>query len=537
MKDIIKWYDGDLTLRLMLGMRYCERILSHELDMRPHFAYTRHREKGEGFAHGCPGTLMQHAVGRGMDLMYNFEKHTGTKISPRIESAYVKHFWEHLDEEFGMCLEFVNENDPWRIELHNVRETVEALNLLIELRDDGMAYETIEKILTGIPKIVSDDGRRFEPAKAVENGVIDKFTGSIGAPQPMTAGRLTGPLTQYYKLTGDKRALEIAHNFALGTLDCFTDDGEMLESAGTHIHSVTSALSGAAEYAALTDDSEMLSKMERLYENPLGLPVIMTDFGWIKEQIRIPGQVQGEVNQIGDMVSFCIALGKYFSDTKWFSRAETFMRGGVLPSQVLNSDFIKADEKPASDHTRDIPTRILGGYGFPMPASHLENEGSPINTLDITQGANQSICRVIENIVTVDKGILSINMLFSCDNRYAKIISSLPNTGEISILPKKAGPVRVRIPENIVPQTLTLRIDGTDMDYNIDNGWMCFVAESYDMITVTWNPQTTVYHSNYIDTDYTVKKFGEQTVSVTPIDGIYPMYDETDFINSEEKQQ
>ena len=41
MKDIIKWYDGDLTLRLMLGMRYCERILSRELDMRPHFAYTR----------------------------------------------------------------------------------------------------------------------------------------------------------------------------------------------------------------------------------------------------------------------------------------------------------------------------------------------------------------------------------------------------------------------------------------------------------------------------------------------------------------
>ncbi|MBR3997828.1 MAG: hypothetical protein IKI93_05735 [Clostridia bacterium] len=67
------------------------------------------------------------------------------------------------------------------------------------------------------------------------------------------------------------------------------------------------------------------------------------------------------------------------------------------------------------------------------------------------------------------------------------------------------------------------------MDYNIDNGWMCFVAESYDMITVTWNPQTTVYHSNYIDTDYTVKKFGEQTISVTPIDGIYPLYDDKDF--------
>ena len=529
MKDIIKWYDSDLNFRLMLGMRYCERILAAELDMHPHFAYTRDRSNGEGFAHGCPGTLMQHAIGRGIDLMYNYEKYTGTKISPEVETAYVRHFYAHLDEDYGMCLEFINENDPWRIELHNVRETIESLTLLLELRHDGRAYEEMEKIYRGIADIVSDDGRRYDPEIAKANGVLEKFTGSIGAPQPMTAGRLTGPLTQWYKLTGDRRALEIAGRFALGTLDCFADDGEMYESAGTHIHSITSALSGAAEYAVLTDDTEMLAKMVRLFENPKGLPVIMTDFGWIKEQIRIPGQVQGEVNQIGDMVTFCLYLGDYYKDPKWFSRAETFMRSGVLPSQVLRHDFINPTPNPESDHRRDIPARILGGYGFPMPASHLENEGSPINTLDITQGANQAICRFMEKIVTVYCGMISVNLLFSTDTSDAKVISALPLKGEITVIPKKRGKLRIRIPENVDPAGICVDLDCTKASFTVEDGWIVLETQSYDVVNVTFALPRVTYHSNYIGTDYTVTKVGEQTISVTPIDGIYPLYDDSDF--------
>lgn len=529
MKDIIKWYDPDLQLRLMLGMRYCERILSKELDMRPHFAYTRDPATGEGFAHGCPGTLMQHAVGRGMDLMYNYEKYTGTKISPEVEAAYLRHFYAHLDEDYGMCLEYLNENEPWRIELHNVRETIEALTLLLEMRHDGRAYEEMEKIYRGIADIVSADGRRYDPEVARANGVLDKFTGSIAAPQPMTAGRLTGPLTEWYKLTGDRRALDIAGSFALGTLDCFTDDGEMLETAGTHIHSITSALSGAAEYATLTDNREMIQKLCRLFENPLGLPVIMTDFGWIKEQIRIPGQVQGEVNQIGDMISFCLYLGDYEKSAKWFSRAETFMRGGLLPSQVLRHDFISATPEPTSDHRSEIPTRILGGYGFPMPASHLENEGSPINTLDITQGANQAICRFTEKIVTAVRDMISVNLLFSTDTPDAKVISALPLSGEVTVIPKRRGMLRIRIPENVDPAAICVKIDCGAAAFTIEDGWILLRVQAYDVVGVTFALSRTCYHARYIDTDYTVTKIGEQTVSVLPADGIYPLYDESDF--------
>lgn len=526
MKSIISPFDGDLKLRLMLGMRYCERILSEELDMRPHFAYTRDTANGEGFGHGCPGTLMQHAIGRGMDLMYNYEKYTGNRIDPTVEAAYVRHFYAALHPRFGMCLEFVAEDQPWRVELHNVRETVEALTLLWELRHDGRAPLEMEKIYDGLSVITTADGRRFDSELARAAGVLDDFTGSIGAPQPMTAGRLTGPLTEYYRLTGDSRALEYARGYALGTLDCFSDEGEMLRSAGTHIHSITSALSGAAAYAMLTRDEQMLAKLVRLFEHPLGLPVIMTDFGWIKEQIYIDGQVQGEVNQIGDMVAFCLSLGRYFDSAAWYSRAETLLRGGLLPSQVLKNDFITPTAEPHSDHRRDIPARILGGYGFPMPASHLEHQGSPINTLDITQGANQAICRALEHIVSGNGSAINVNLLFDADTPDAKVISSLPGTGKLTVLPKRGGTLRVRIPEHIVPGSLIVMLDGAVCASTVKDCYLTLTVKSYDVVTVTFELAEITYHTNYIDTDYIVTKRGEQTVSVTPIDGIYPIYEE-----------
>jgi hypothetical protein len=526
MKPIISPFDGDLTLRLMLGMRYCERILSEELDMRPHFAYTRDAQNGEGFAHGCPGTLMQHAIGRGMDLMYNYEKYTGNRIDPTVEAAYVRHFYAALHPRFGMCLEFVADGQPWRVELHNVRETVEALTLLLEMRHDGRAYTEMAKIYEGLSVITTPDGRRFDPELAREAGVLDDFTGSIGAPQPMTAGRLTGPLTEYYRLTGDRRALDFARGYAHGTLDCFSDEGEMLRCAGTHIHSITSALSGAAAYATLVGDTEMIAKLVRLFEHPLGLPVIMTDFGWIKEQIYVDGQVQGEVNQIGDMVAFCLSLGRHFNSALWYSRAETLLRGGLLPSQVLRNDFITPTSEPHSDHRRDIPARILGGYGFPMPASHLEHAGSPINTLDITQGANQAICRVLEHIVTAQGGNINVNLLFDADTPDAKIISALPNAGTVAVIPKRAGTLRVRIPRNIAANSLTVRLDTETIPPTIIDDYLVLNVKSYDVVSLQFAPEEITYHTNYIDTDYTVTKRGEQTVRVTPIDGIYPIYED-----------
>ncbi|MBO5275336.1 MAG: hypothetical protein J6I45_12050, partial [Clostridia bacterium] len=127
-------------------------------------------------------------------------------------------------------------------------------------------------------------------------------------------------------------------------------------------------------------------------------------------------------------------------------------------------------------------------------------------------------------------GMISVNLLFSTDTPDAKVISALPLKGEITVIPKKRGKLRIRIPENVDYTTISVDIDCTKADFTIEDGWILLAAQSYDVVNVTFELSRMTYHTYYIDTDYTVTKLGEQTISVTPIDGIYPLYDDSDFV-------
>lgn len=526
--SLLEWCSGDLRARLQLSVRYAERILNPDFDNHPHFAYTRDRSDGEGFGHGSQGTLMAHAVGRAIDLILNIEKYTGIKTNPTVEAEYIRHFFNNIDSDYGMCIEYTDDSTPLRIELHNVRETVESYSLLIEMRDDKRVYPYINKLFCGLDLITDKSKGKYSMEMAREAGLLwERMNGSIGATQPQGAGRLTGPLMWLYRITGDRRALEYAALFARGTLDCFDDEGRMTEAAGTHIHSTTSSLFGAADYAVYTRDNKMLDKMKKIYNHPEGLPVVMSDYGWVKEQIWVPGARQGESNQIGDIIQFQLIMANYYPEesTLWYSRAETFMRSGLLPSQVLENDFINDTLSPKNNDRYDIKSRILGGYGFPMPASHLENEGSPINTLDITQGVCQAICRFIEKIAVRRNGETFINLFFTHENEAASVYSELPKKGSVIIILKQSGYVYIRLPGNAKTDSYKFKLDNKDISYKAVHGYAGLgLLKQGDVIKLTFEPDISYHKQTYIDTEYTIKKFGEQVVDVSPIDGIYPLY-------------
>jgi|GEM_PF-2283576 hypothetical protein len=525
--SVLEWYSGDLRQRLMLSVRYLERIINPDYDNQPHFFFGRIADTGESVGMASKGTLMSHAVGRGMDLMLNTEKYTGIKTLPEVEAAYTRMFFDRLDSEFAMCDEFAGDDHTFMVELHNVRETVETIGLLITQRGDKRAYECIDKIFAGLDAMIDKSSGRYVPARLEERRLQNRVNGSIWAPQPQTAGRLTGPLMWLYRSSGDRRALEWAALFARGTLDCFTDDGEMLEAAGTHIHSLTSSLFGAADYAVTTRNFAMLDKLEKLYDNPKGMPLVVSSYGWVKEQIRVAGEVQGEVNQIGDMIQFQLHMGDFdFSvAAKWYSRAELFMRGGLLPAQVLETGFVNENAPNPEDGHKNGRLRMLGGYGFPMPASHLQHEDSPIDTLDITQGACQAICRLIDRITVRKNASTFINLYFDHENEVAMLRSELPKRGLVTVIPKIGGNIYFRIPDNIDRASMRFTVDGFDCPCIEINGYAKLVDRKRgDVIKFTFTPNITEYKEIRNEVEYTIKKFGEQVVSVTPIDGIYPMY-------------
>lgn len=525
--SVLEWCSGDLRQRLMLSVRYLERILNPDYENQPHFYYGRIAATGESLGMASKGTLMSHAVGRGMDLMLNVEKYTGIKTLPEVEAAYTRLFYDRLDGEWAMCDEFAGDERTLLVELHNVRETVEALGLLIEQRDDGRARVLADKVFAGLDALIDRGTGRYVPSRLEELRLSNRVNGSIYAPQPQNAGRLTGPLMWLYRATGDRRALDWAAILARGTLDCFTDEGEMTERAGTHVHSTTSALFGAADFAVTTRNFAMLDKLERIYDNPAGLPLVMSSYGWIKEQIHVAGEKQGEVNQIGDMIQFQLHMGDFDFGVaaKWYSRAELFMRGGLLPAQVLETGFVSDNAPNPEDGHKNGRLRMLGGYGFPMPASHLQHEGSAIDTLDITQGACQAICRLIDRIAVRRNGSTFINFYFDHENDVAMLRSALPKRGEVTVISKTGGNIYFRIPDNIDRASMRFTVDGFDCPYVEVTGYAKLVDRKRgDTIKFTFTPTVTEYKEVRNDVEYTIKKFGEQVVSVTPVDGIYPLY-------------
>ncbi len=520
-QEIIPWYDADLTTRLALGMRYCERILFPEYENRPHFGYASDGN-GEGIGRGCPGDLMAHAVGRGMDLMYNYEKYTGNKLAPYIEAAYVRHFYEALDEEYGLCIEYIAENEPWRIYLHNCRETIEALTLLVEMRNDGHAVAVMEKIFKSFELFVDPDSGKYSKERLAAHGIdMDEKFVEPDSTQPRTTGRFTGPLMEYYRVTKDSRALYYASVFARGTLAGFADDGSYIEGGEIHVHSITSSLSGAADYAAYTKNDEMLGKIVRICENPLGIPQMITDFGWGREIVGTHF-TRGEVNQTADVEMLFLILGNYYHNAYWYSKAEVYLRGSILPAQVLRNDFLKPTENPESDHKRDIPSRILGGYGFPLPSSH----GDGSTTLDITQGANQAICRTMDHAVTVDGYDIYVNMLLTHDSSAARVRSELPKIGRIDVLPKREGKLHVRLPESVGEGSVRLFLDGCEVEYASNNGYLICDVRAYDLVTLSFAPKRYTYETECNGKSCTVTRFGEQVISVEPIEELYPLYGE-----------
>ena len=518
------WYDADLYLRLRMGHDYLCGILNPDSDNWPYFFYGRH---ADGTAGGA-GELdaLPHAVGRGMELMLNFERYTGEKPPRAVEEAYTRHFYEEMDEELGISTYPDKEQQRSLIHLHNQRETIEAFALLIQLRDDPHARQLVEKMYAAFERITDKETGCASLEKAEQNGIADRFMRwTLVCEQPMTMGRLTGPLMQLYRVTGDKRALEWAGCYAKGTLDIFTDEGVLTEKSGTHVHSITSSMSGAADYALTVGDHAMLEKLKRALVHPEGIRGLMTSYGWVKEQVRVPNTRQGECNQIGDLLQLRLTLAQYERPAYWYGTVEHHLRSMLLPAQIQNPAFIREKPTATCDADREITRRAMGGFGFPMPAAHLEWDWSAINSLDITQGACQAIVAVMEHIVQRREDGLQINLLFDHCTPEVEVCSELPVTGHVSVLPHQSGSLRLRVPNNIEPDSLRITLRGEPTVFTLKEGYALLPeVPAGCRVDMYVTPTLSQHHEQAIGMDYTVQCYGEQVISVTPIEGVYPLY-------------
>ena len=202
------------------------------------------------------------------------------------------------------------------------------------------------------------------------------------------------------------------------------------------------------------------------------------------------------------------------------------MRGGILPAQMIHPEgFITNIKEPKADCETRMADRAIGGFGFPTPTSRLEHETGGVNTIDITQGAVQSICRFVEHIAVQKNGVCYLNLYFGVDNAVAQVSSGLPVEGTLRICPKVSSVWALRIPENSVSDSFTVTVNGQEVPYTVLEGYAYIDrVEVGQEIVVRFTPQRLVECAWIGHHSYEVRWFGEQVVEVLPYCGNCPLY-------------
>ncbi|MBI85889.1 MAG: hypothetical protein CMJ81_22055 [Planctomycetaceae bacterium] len=429
---------------------------------------------------GGPALLsdMNHNVGRAIDGLLKGETVTGKRTPPQTLETLRSVLFATLDNESGFPAMYMADREKTVCSAHDIREAVQALLELVIRRGDQPALERLEKLLDTLLNITDEQGA-YRPQTIAripllaanshpEDGAAFSDDGDrvytrggsdgFDYPQATTVdrGRLIMALVQVYQHTHNERALELARRFVQRVRSrSFSAEGQLLQDAGSHTHSITGTVHGLAAYAALTRDLDTLEHARKIFD--VGLAASRSSFGWSDENVW-RGRIvdRGEINNTGDMIQTAIHLGQA-GHPRYFEVAERMVRSHVLPSQWLHGQEYHPPEPAVKGVYKTFPVLAVGGWGFPgVTDRHIPGAGSDI--LDITQGGIQCLWAVHHHSVTHDGSAVRVNMAFSRETPAARVESHLPREGRLAVTLKQRASLWFRKPSWLTWDQLTVTV-------------------------------------------------------------------------------
>jgi len=278
----------DLVERIRAGR--CSLIggLDAGSNFRPYWSIRAAEEEGLQPFNGSGAWDLCHNVPRALHALGMAEECTGESVPAEI--------WTHLGD---MQIELFDEADHLPgtaddktgerfISLHNIRECAHGLAALIR-RGDLRAVAWSRRMVRRLLAAMDDDGMlRMDqlPPYVIASGF-----------HPHQEGRAIDALVRLHRATADEAALELAGRIANYAL-ChdFSEDGRILQEAGTHGHSLNAMVAGLLDYALVTRQMELFHRAKAVYD--AGCPAFNSSFGWSMENLA-KLHLRGESNNTG----------------------------------------------------------------------------------------------------------------------------------------------------------------------------------------------------------------------------------------------
>ena len=413
------------------------------------------------------------------------------------------------------------------LEAHDLREVIQAFAELSFTAGDGEVRQRLGRFLDGMLHITQPDGR-WDTDAAAESGLRDpSFVDgeSIAGTVPRVRGRTIMALTHLYRLSGDDRALELAHRFVRLSRDrAFTPEGRLTVQAGTHTHSITGTVHGLADYGVLVGDMETLEHARRILD--LGLAPTCSSFGWSIETIgdeRIPGR--GEINNTGDMAQAAMLIG-LAGYPAYFGKAERMLRSHLLPSQWLRGQEILAPAGAPEKAVTSFPEDADGGWGFPTPTDrHLPD---PLfvsaSILDVTQGGIQALCSALRHASSRHGEDTRLNMFVPGTVAAAEVRGSFESPERLTVVMPNKGRLWVRSPEWLPRSELSLSAD-RPLPFKLISGWAVTGQLEAGTAIAVETPQVRQAHEEWVYWQrYRMTFAGDTIVEMEPRGAYAPMF-------------
>ena len=258
-------------------------------------------------------------------------------------------------------------------------------------------------------------------------------------------------LTRWYKVSGDKQALESAARLvrfvtkkrfwgAKGVPDDITSADRAYFTG--HMHGHTAMLYALVEYAAATGDSALLNFVRDGYEfaRHHGIPRLGA---WLNDQPDV------EVCTISDMIAIAIKLteagmGDYYEDV------DQAVRNQLIESQLLRADFLREIAEAAPGHAAKVPQetseRVIErtlGVMAPMPVGGYKK---PYAINCCMGNGTQALYYAWSKIIEPRGEAVQVNLLLNRVSPWMDIDSYLPYEGKVVLHNKTAKAAYVRLP-------------------------------------------------------------------------------------------
>lgn len=448
----------DLRKHLRLGIEH----LFNTLDERNHYLPFFHYELLQVpicVKHGPFDS--PHVVGRYLDALGMCAPIVELPDRSEAIDALAQHLYDSLSHH-ASGLPW-NTPTPWQPSgavMHNCREALLGLIALTVWREDPLAKPAARRLIRSITDAIGESAR-FPGDFLGETGWATAFDGILSSP-PATTGRLIRPLLHWHRLTGDGDALHLARRLAADNYaSAFTEDGQITQAAGSHVHSIAGTVTGLIDYGLLVGEQDYVETGRRVFD--AGFSGLRTSYGWVKEfrfaphlaeplrRASYPGYdiLRGEANNTADLIEAAILLGRSGYAT-YYEDADRYLRNHLLALQLVDTSWVEESHEIENTERAiygDVARRARGGFCFGSPSDIVSYPEEPYQTnADLAGGSLQAICEAWNAISTAQGDSLRVDLHFSKTDQTMELTCPPPGTEPIVVRPLVATNLQIRIP-------------------------------------------------------------------------------------------